>query len=278
MATSITDRRIVTYGFHEEADVRGHHLRLTPNGSYFDVDSRDRTPNFTRAFGGISQSKVYQLPKRMKDVFLPMVGSHNVQNALSIIASAQELGLSEATIRHALSTFSGVKRRFTYAGTTHGVTIIDDYAHHPVEIKAVLQAARQVAGIGKVIAVAQPHRYTRVRDLMDDFSRCFDEADEIILCPIYGAGENPIPGITIETLQQKIITNQIAGSAKRPFIAEDPKSLISILAQISCPGDLVICMGAGTITHWAAQLPQELGNYFDANPPSNIRPKKIRGS
>jgi UDP-N-acetylmuramate--alanine ligase len=193
------------------------------------------------------------MPKRMKDIYLPMVGQHNVQNALSIIAIALELGLGEDVVKKAFASFKGVKRRFTRIGESGGITIIDDYAHHPVEIETVLKAAKQ-ATKGKIIAVVQPHRYTRVRDLFSDFSSCFDGADAIVVAPIYSAGENPLDGITSQALAQAIRMQTKASV----YEIQEQKELAYLISRIAKSGDMVVCMGAGSITYWASTLPAQL--------------------
>jgi UDP-N-acetylmuramate--alanine ligase len=182
-----------------------------------------------------------------------MFGRHNVQNSLAAIAAAHHLGIDPATIRQGFNLFQGVKRRFTKIGVVNDITIIDDYGHHPVEIRAVLQTARAVAK-GRVIAVIQPHRYTRVHDLFEDFARCAEAADHIILTPIYSAGEPEIEGISHHTLSTAMHTRiNIPTQA-----IDDPMQLPKILAEISQPGDYIVFLGAGSITEWANNLPQQL--------------------
>jgi UDP-N-acetylmuramate--alanine ligase len=264
LASSITNRRLMTYGFHEQADVRGCNVRLEPEGSYFDVDSKEQGGGTGKIFHCLDQNhNVHRLPKRMKEVFLPMVGQHNVQNALAIIAAAQVLGIDEQTIRQALSNFGGVKRRFTHVGTVGGVRVIDDYAHHPVEIQAVIRSAHQIrAGVGRVIAVVQPHRFSRLRDCWDDFSHCFQGADEVVVCPIYGAGEEPIEGVTGILLSEHISIN--CPLIKCRYI-NNSMELSKLIASTAHEGDIVLCMGAGTITHWAHDLVQFLQASYNHN-------------
>lgn len=245
LATSFCDRRVLTYGFAEEALVRATNLRLTPQGTIFDVE--------VRHFEGEETANVSALPRVLKELFLPMVGEHNVQNALAAIAMAYQLGFGEETVRQALQSFKGVKRRFTYVGTSHDVTIIDDYAHHPVEIQTVIKAARQAA-TGRVLVVFQPHRYSRLSSLWEDFTTCFSGADGVIMAPIYSAGEDAIEGITTEKLagEVRLKTKQLVWELK------ESTELPYLIRQVARPGDLVVCMGAGSITYWAATLPSQL--------------------
>jgi len=234
----IEDRRIVTYGFGPQADVRGENLRLEREGSRFDlvVTGRD----------GVETT-------RIADLFLPMMGEHNVQNALVPCALAMEMGIGEAVLREALQSFGGVKRRFTRTGETAGVTVIDDYAHHPVEIAAVLRAARQAAA-GRVLAVVQPHRYSRLRDLFEEFCTCFNDADGVLVADVYAAGEAPIEGVDRDALVEGLRAHghrQVAPLA-------DPADLPRIVARATKRGDLVVCLGAGSITNWAQALPGQL--------------------
>ena len=246
----VVDRRLITYGFAEEANVRGVNLRDTVDGTTFDVELVGNGALSSRA---LAKDRVSVLPRRIKDLYLPMVGHHNVQNALSVVAIAQELGLDDECVRQAFAKFSGVKRRFTKTGIAHGVTIIDDYAHHPVEIATVLQAARQACK-GKIIAVMQPHRYSRLHHLFDDFVNCFTLADHLILAPVYAAGEDPISGATTQDLAAAV---QATGR-ESVITINDVAELAPMIAAIGEPGDLVLCMGAGTITQWAAALPVDL--------------------
>lgn len=182
-----------------------------------------------------------------------MFGSHNAQNALVAVAVALELGIAQQDIRKGLAKFKGVRRRFTKVGEIQGITIIDDYGHHPVEIAAVLAAARSVA-TGRVIAVAQPHRYSRLQDHMEGFCTCFNDADQVIVAPVYPAGEKPISGIDHNTLADGLI----AHGHKEVKTINDPSDLAELIAKNAASGDYVICLGAGTITQWAGQLPNEL--------------------
>lgn len=235
LVSRVSDCRIITYGFNPQADVRGTDLKLEPAGTRFDVVFR----------GNEGET-------RWSDLFLPMAGRHNTQNILSAIAVARELGMDEAGVREGLSSFGGVKRRFTPVGEWNGVTIIDDYGHHPVEISAVLQAARQLAK-GRVHAVMQPHRYSRLKDLFEDFSTCFNDADTVRVADVYAAGEAPIEGISAPSLVESLYRH-----GHRNVSLTTKLSLASDLKDDLAEGDLVICLGAGDITHWANGLANAL--------------------
>jgi UDP-N-acetylmuramate--alanine ligase len=241
----VADRRLVTYGTGVNADVRAMNLKLDRTGADFDVLIQHRATNVSRTIEGVR---------------LPMFGQHNVLNALAAIAVAQEMGLPDETIRSALGSFAGVKRRFTRTGEAHGITVIDDYGHHPVEIAAVLRAARQAyGGSGKVIAVMQPHRYTRLAALRDEFANCFGDADSVIISDVYAAGEAPIEGVN-----RDMLVGMVRRSTNRDVTAlESPGDLPGLIWQIARPGDVVVCLGAGNITAWAHALPgqiQQLAN------------------
>jgi len=240
----VDDRRIVTYGFSAAAEVRGVNVRPEADGFRFDVVFAPR--------GGGAETVV-------RDLALPMLGHHNVQNALAAIAIAHEMGLGEEVMRSSLANFKGVKRRFTRTGTVAGITVIDDYGHHPVEIAAVLSAARQhLAGRpqgARVIAVVQPHRYTRLANLFEEFCSCFNQADHVIVAEVYAAGEPPLEGVSGEALAQGLRAH---GHRNVRFM-KDPAELPDLVAEVARPGDLVVCLGAGTVTQWAASLPAELG-------------------
>ena len=229
----IRDRRVITYGFSAQADVRGDNVTPVPGGNRFDVVVRARD-GATRRIGGIA---------------LPMPGRHNVQNALAAVAVALEMGCADAVIQRGFADFAGVKRRFTQVGEVAGATIIDDYAHHPVEIRAVLSAAREGA-TGRVIAVAQPHRFTRLRDLMDAFQGAFNDADTVYVTPVYPAGEAPIEGVDAEAL----VAGLRARGHRAAVAIAGPEALAAELAATLAPGDTVVCLGAGDITKWAAGL------------------------
>ncbi len=229
----IRDRRIITYGFSAQADVKGINVTPVPGGNRFDVDVRDRDGE-TRRITGIE---------------LPMPGRHNVQNAIAAVAVGLEMGISDEKIAKGFDQFGGVKRRFTKVGEVDGVTIIDDYGHHPVEIQAVLSAAREGAQ-GRVIAVVQPHRFTRLRDHMEEFQGAFNDADMVFVTPVYVAGEDPIEGIDSEALVTGLKTR---GHRLAETVA-DQKALAERLAREAQPEDMIICLGAGDITKWAAAL------------------------
>lgn len=234
----IRDRRIVSYGFSAQADVRGENVTPFPGGNRFDVVVRERDGS----------------QRRINGIELPMPGRHNVQNALAAIAVGLEMGMSDDVVQNGFAGFGGVKRRFTKVGEVDGVTIIDDYGHHPVEIRAVLSAAREGAE-GRVIAVAQPHRFTRLRDHMDEFQQAFNDADIVFVAPVYTAGEAPIEGVDSQEL--------VAGLKKRGHrsanIVTDANDLALKLAEIVQPKDMVVCLGAGDITKWAAELADAIG-------------------
>lgn len=234
----VRDRRIITYGFNPQADIRAENVNLGPEGAQFDVVAK--LPGSREVI-------------RIENLILPMFGSHNAQNALVAVAVALELGIPQQDIRKGLAKFKGVRRRFTKVGEIQGITIIDDYGHHPVEIAAVLAAARSVA-TGRVIAVAQPHRYSRLQDHMEGFCTCFNDADQVIVAPVYPAGEKPISGVDHNTLADGLI----AHGHKEVKTINDPSDLAGLIAKNATSGDYVICLGAGTITQWAGQLPNEL--------------------
>ncbi len=229
----VRDRRIVTYGFSAQADVRGVNVVPGAGGNRFEVLIRSRD-------GSV---------RSIEDIALPMAGRHNVQNALAAVAVAIELGLDDATIQKGFAAFGGVKRRFTKVGETGGVSIIDDYGHHPVEIRAVLSAAREFA-TGKVIAVVQPHRYSRLGGLMDEFAQAFNDADQVLVTPVYAAGEAPVEGVTAEALVERLKARGHRAAATVGSADE----LAKLLADEAVAGDLVVCLGAGDITKWAAGL------------------------
>ncbi|OCW58579.1 UDP-N-acetylmuramate--L-alanine ligase [Hoeflea olei] len=230
LVSRIEDRRVITYGTNPH--------RMDGPVSVFDVVIHSRKTG----------AKV-----ELKDLRLPMPGKHNVSNAVAAIAVAYELGLTPEQIARGLGQFGGVKRRFTHTGTWNGVEVFDDYGHHPVEIKAVLAAARDACA-GRVIAVAQPHRYTRLESLFSDFAACFNDANTVIIAPVYAAGEDPIEGIGAAELVSSIK----AGGHRDARLIDGPQALAPLIAEIAKPTDYVVCLGAGTITQWANQLPKEL--------------------
>lgn len=230
----ITDRRVVTFGFNSQADVRAENLTYRRGVAQFDI--------VLQAEG-----------KRIDGCTLPMPGDHNVSNALAAVAVARHLGLKAVEIRDALAAFGGVNRRFTRVAEVDGVTIIDDYGHHPVEIAAVLKAARQAVD-GRVIAVHQPHRYTRLSGLFDDFCACFNDADVVGIAEVYAAGEDPIPGATRDDL----VAGLIAHGHRNAVAIREQDDLTRLFRKETKPGDIIVCLGAGTISAWANELPQKL--------------------
>ena len=238
LVSHIEDRRVITYGENNQADVRFTNHRMDGAVSVFDVVIRNRKSASSTVIEGLR---------------LPMPGRHNVSNATAAIAVATELGISAEAVKHGLSSFGGVKRRFTHTGSWNGVEVFDDYGHHPVEIKAVLRAARE-ATKGRVIAIAQPHRFTRLRDLFDDFSACFNDADTVMVAPVYAAGEDTIDGINSETLVARIRT----GGHRDARHIEGPAAIAPVVRDLAKSGDFVVFLGAGNITQWAYALPGEL--------------------
>ena len=229
----VRDRRVITYGFSAQADVRGEGVTPVPGGNRFTAVLRARDGSF----------------RRIEDIVLPMPGRHNVQNALAAVAVAVEMGCSDDCIRGGFAKFGGVKRRFTKVGEIDGVTIIDDYGHHPVEIRAVLAAARE--GVkGRVIAVVQPHRFTRLRDHLEEFEGAFNDADVVYAAPVYPAGEQPIDGVDSAAL----VAGAKARGHRSAHLIAGPAELARDLAATVRPGDMVVCLGAGDITRWAAGL------------------------
>ncbi len=238
MVGRIEDRRIVTYGENPQADVRLVGLNHAEGGSRFTVVFRDRAGDAMHT---------------IENLTLPMPGRHNALNATAAIAVAHDLGISDERIRKALSGFGGVRRRFTRTGAWNGITVIDDYGHHPVEIAAVLRAARESTA-GQVIAVVQPHRYTRLQSLFEPFCTCFNDADSVVVAPVYPAGEAPIPGADRDSL----IAGMRARGHRHVVALDGPQQLASLVKNIAQPGDYVVCLGAGSITQWAYALPGEL--------------------
>jgi UDP-N-acetylmuramate--alanine ligase len=230
----IRDRRVVTYGFSALADVRAENVQPVPGGSRFDVLVLGRDGE----------------RRRIADVHVPIPGRHNVQNALAAISVGLELGLADDSIIRGFQKFDGVKRRFTKVGEVGGAVVIDDYAHHPTEIRAVLSAAREGAE-GRVIAVMQPHRYTRLQGLMEEFQNAFNDADVVYVAPVYAAGEEPIDGVDSAALAEGLRSR----GHRMVRTVEDLDDLCRNLRDLAAKGDMVICMGAGDITKWAAALP-----------------------
>src|SRR5271166_321423 len=238
MIPRLSDHRIVTYGFSPQADIRAERLRPDRAGTTFEVIVTDRGRNRAR---------------RMAPFRLPMMGEHNVQNALAAIAVGVEMEIDDETLRSAFVGFTGVKRRFTKTGEAGGITVIDDYGHHPVEIAAVLKAARQ-AGARDVIAVVQPHRFTRLQSLFDQFCTCMNDAGTVIVADVYGAGEIPIVGVNRDAL----VDGLRARGHRCVVPLPSPAHLAEMVFAIAKPGDFVVCLGAGNITQWAAALPGEV--------------------
>ncbi len=235
----VTDRRTVTYGFSPQADVRALDAGFDADGAVFDAVVRERTGE-----------RAERLIPRLR---LAMPGLHNVQNALAAVAVARELGIGDDVLRRALAGFGGVKRRFTRTGEAGGIAVIDDYGHHPVEIRAVLAAARG-AYRGRIVAVVQPHRYSRLQALFEEFCTCFNDADTVIVADVYAAGEVPVPGIDRDALVAGLQRHGHRDVRALP----GPEALPALVAECAGPGDLVVCLGAGSITTWANALPGEL--------------------
>jgi len=238
MVARITDRRMITYGMSPQAEVRAHNLRLEPDGTRYDViaDLRQR-------------GTVHEI----NNLKLHMPGAHNVQNSLAAVAIGLEMGYGEDAMREAIRGFRGVKRRYTKTGEVDGVTIVDDYGHHPVEIAAVLRAGRETTQ-GRVIAVVQPHRYSRLRDLFEEFCTCFNDADVVIVADVYAAGEEPIEGINRDAL----VAGLQQHGHRRVVALATPDDLPGLVREIATTGDSVICLGAGSISYWANALPDQL--------------------
>jgi UDP-N-acetylmuramate--alanine ligase len=240
MVSKIEDRKVITYGENPQADVRFSNIRMDGATSIFDIAIRRR--------------RTGQLIE-MKDLRLPMPGRHNVSNATAAIAVANRLGMKPEDIAKGIAAFGGVKRRFTFTGEWNNVRIYDDYGHHPVEIRAVLRAAREACQ-GRIIAVHQPHRFSRLQSLFEDFAACFNDADTILLSPVYSAGEEPIEGIS----SQELVSRIKAGGHRDARFIEGPEALAPLVSTIAQPGDFVVLLGAGSITYWAAALPKELAD------------------
>ena len=237
MAAKVENRRLVPYGVNPQAAVRALNITMGPDGSRFDVVIAPLDGEVLN----------------WRDLHLPMAGHHNVMNALAAIAVARELGVSESDIRKGLTGFGGVRRRFTTTGVANGVRVIDDYGHHPVEIAAVLRAARAVT-VGRVIAVVQPHRYSRVKDLFSEFCACFNDADTVIVSEVYTAGETPLPGASRDDL----VDGLRRFGHRRVLALDGPSDLAAMVSAEAKSGDLVVLLGAGDITAWAYALPGQL--------------------
>ncbi|MDA0781761.1 MAG: UDP-N-acetylmuramate--L-alanine ligase [Rickettsiales bacterium] len=241
LATTIKDRKVITYGIETQADVRAENIRIEKGGSTYDVEISDKLKGGSR---------------KIKNIHLPMPGQHNVLNSLAAISVAAELEFDNKTILNGFSKFQGIKRRFTKTGEYNGITIIDDYGHHPKEIAVTLKTAQDTVKDtkGNVIAVVQPHRYSRVKDLFSDFCSCFAFADEVIVSDIYEAGETPIEGINRDSL-----VDGIRKSGHKNVVALESKDeLPQIIKRDAKSGDVVVCLGAGSISLWANELPGQL--------------------
>ncbi|MBB3389995.1 UDP-N-acetylmuramate--alanine ligase [Rhizobium sp. BK275] len=238
LVSRIEDRKVITYGENPQADVRFMNVRIDGTRSIFDVEIRRRRT------GQVI---------RLNDLIMPMPGRHNISNATAAVAVANRLGISREDIAKGLASFGGVKRRFTLTGEWNGVQIFDDYGHHPVEIKAVLRAAREACK-GRIIAVHQPHRYTRLSSLFEEFAACFNDADSIFIAPVYAAGEDLIEGADSESLVSRIKS----GGHRDARFLPSAEALPQMVAEIAKPGDFVVLLGAGSITYWAAALPKQL--------------------
>jgi UDP-N-acetylmuramate--alanine ligase len=238
MIPHLADRRVITYGFSPQADVRGERVIANSEGVTFHVTLTDRLRNRSRAMG----------PFRLR-----MFGQHNVQNALAAVAIGMEMEIDNATLTSAFASFRGVKRRFSNVGEAGGITIIDDYGHHPVEIAAVLKAARQ-AGARDVVAVVQPHRFTRLASLFQEFCTCMNDAGTVIVADVYAAGEAPIAGVSRDALVEGLRASGHRSVVPLP----GAEHLAEMIHAIARPGDFVVCLGAGNITQWAAALPEQL--------------------
>jgi UDP-N-acetylmuramate--alanine ligase len=238
MAARVENRRLITYGTNPQAEIRAMNIGIGASGSTFDV--------LISGPDGAAQTL-------LGDITLPMAGQHNVLNALAALAIGRELGAAEKAIRKGLAGFGGVRRRFTFTGQGRGVQVVDDYGHHPVEILNVLKAARAVTN-GRVIAVVQPHRYSRLHDLFQEFCRCFNDADVVIVADVYPAGEAPIPGANRDALVEGLKRH----GHRRVLALDGPSALPALIAAEAKEGDLVVCLGAGDITVWAYALPGQL--------------------
>ena len=238
MIPKLSDRRVLTYGFSPQADIRAIEVRLVRDGAWYDIVVSDALSDRGRT---------------ISNMFLPMFGRHNVQNSLAAAAVAEAMALGDDALRAAMHNFKGVKRRFTKTGEWNGVAVIDDYGHHPVEIAAVLKAARAIVE-GKVIAVVQPHRFTRLAHLFDDFCTCFNDADIVLVADIYAAGEAAIEGVS----RDRLVAGLIEHGHRSVRALADPGELAPIVKELARPGDMVVCLGAGSITSWANSLPGDL--------------------
>ena len=244
----VIDRQVITYSVEGQADIAARNIRFSENTSIYDV---------------VLDKKLGYGEQLLPNVVLPMPGLHNIQNSLAAIAVAVKLGFSARAIRDGFKKFQGVKRRFTKVAEIDGITIIDDYGHHPREIEMTLKTARQVVdgyGKGSVIAVVQPHRYSRVRDLFDAFCHCFNDADTVVVTDIYSAGEEPIAPYDKEYLAEAVRKT----GHQKVFCLEEPQALAGLVKRLAQAGDMVVCLGAGSISQWAYALPEALEKLNDA--------------
>ncbi len=256
LAEKTQDRRVITYGFSDQADVRGVNLKVEGQHQFFDVM--------------LSSKALYLMRRPEEDAIglnylLPMVGQHNVQNALSIITMGLEMGLSHDQIKQGLREFQGVKRRFTQVGSWNDVLFVDDYAHHPTEIQAVIRAA-QTLGRGKIHVIAQPHRFSRFKDLYDQFLTCFDGADAIGITPIYSAGESPL----IAPTHLQLVHDLSLRHGKSAFTFNTVEEVLAYVPEYTSAGDIVLFMGAGDITQWASQVAQKMQDQWSTHPEDQI--------
>ena len=239
---TISDRRVITYGLSTNADIRAVNLTNDKENMMFDVQLSERL-----GLGG----------ERIENITFPMLGEHNVQNCLAAISVCVEMGIDPNIIKQGLNQFKGVGRRFDIKGEVDGITIIDDYGHHPVEIKAALSAGRMRCPEHKLIAVVQPHRYSRLRDLFEDFCACFNDADLVYVADVYSAGETPIEGYE----KQDLVDGLRAHGHRGAVALEHQDRLAEMISDNAESGDLVMCLGAGSISQWAAELPKAIADY-----------------
>ncbi|MDR3326226.1 MAG: UDP-N-acetylmuramate--L-alanine ligase [Rhodospirillaceae bacterium] len=238
LISRVSDRKIITYGLNLQADVRATNIVIDSSGAIYDI---------------IIANRINDTSRTISKVRLPMYGHHNVLNSLPAIAVANELGINDETIRSSLGNFTGVVHRFTKTGESCGIVVIDDYGHHPVEIIAALQAARQIT-TRNVIAVVQPHRFSRLQRLFNEFCNCFNDADIVIVTDIYSAGEQPIEGIN----QNSLVNGLIASGHRKVFAISTHAELPILLYELAKSGDLIVCLGAGNISTLANELPAQL--------------------
>ena len=234
ISKKINNRKIVTFGKSADADVRAKNISFQNGKSRFDIGFSDGS-------------------KSISGLEFPMTGEHNILNLLAAVCVARYFGMSEENIRSGVAEFSGVNRRFTFLGQFNGVIFVDDYAHHPTEIRAVLKAAKQTA-MGKVVAIHQPHRFSRLANLFEEFIECFEDADVVGITPVFAAGEEAIAGVTSKNLIARISKrhNKVVRKIKNEEVLED------FVIKNTEPNDLVIFMGAGSISTWANNMMERL--------------------